>query len=880
MRYANQYLKPYYQKDSIARDDKLSMNVCSEFIKLALIPKDKTKCDDDVSSKASLHFSVDKNLEAKTPLGLNEVITSDTKFVLVEGPPGFGKTTLSWELCRKWDTFSSLKHYKIVLLLKLREPSVHNATSLNELFSIYCVDEHLCKEAVVEALESAGKDILFIFDGYDELPSSVIRNDKCLIMKLINGSCLPCATRVVTSRPSALHHNKHFPAEFRHIEILGFTDECKERFAEIAFKSEPDLLEHFKAFMVSNPIINSLMYIPFNCAILAQVYKNIRNSRELMPETMTNLYTILTKALILGHMTSSGKWDEDSSELPDLNHLSNDISTDFKRVCELAYEGLFKEDVQLEFSKSDVGDGFQHLGLMTETKERNMGVTTSYSFPHLSIQEFLAAWHVSCHSDLVYEAFSKIVSLYGDITPHLRVFGQFLCGIIGYYEIFIHKVIPDLSPYILHCLYEIKELNPIDIIIPNLHLYTPLDMYVFGYCLVRVPIQCQSVVINTSLKMLLHSLSEKTNGATLGTINDLCIFGKHTSSMKLTRTKYLPKLHVKSFSPCQISSPLVPVLAELISVSSGLTLVDLSFSESCENDYLLFQSIQHIANLETFYLTCCTLTQKGVQELSKIITTSSTLTSLRLELHPLLLCEAESSEEHKLLVSVLSTSFELYSALIRASTTISILHTNIPCITNIDVCFLVFSSTYHLHPLEVLRYFRYSSCNVEMNSIESLAIPARIDDLLIAMPQYCCNLIMGLNDYLHLNHSIKELTFKHKFYLRRYPSFRDCMAHALRRDPAVPRHNLRRSQSLCDLRTLHFPHRHQLLQQQSISSLSLLSSGWRHISPRSQVSCYPYQSCPNLLEMQALKNMHPLLQEALGYNELSINEFYLHYCYP
>ena len=165
--------------------------------------------------------------------------------------------------------------------------------------------------------------------------------------------------------------------------------------------------------------------------------------------------------------------------------------------------------MQLEFSKSDVGDGFQHLGLMTETKERNMGVTTSYSFPHFSIQEFLAAWYVSC-SDLVDEALSKIVSQSRVITPHLRVFGQFLCGTVGYCEEFFQAMPYYISSYLLHCLYEIKDIFSIGIKISNLHLSNPLNMYIFGYCLVHVPIQCLVVNICTSLEMLVHR-SHKEN---------------------------------------------------------------------------------------------------------------------------------------------------------------------------------------------------------------------------------------------------------------------------------------------------------------------------------------------------------------------------------
>ena len=160
----------------------------------------------------------------------------------------------------------------------------------------------------------------------------------------------------------------------------------------------------------------------------------------------------------------------------------------------------------------------------------------------------------------------------------------------------------------MHCLYDISK-HSLDIKNADIYLSTPLDVYVFGYCLVHVPIQCQLVYIRTSLEMLVHSLSEhtkKTNGGTLGTIKDLRIdvhHGVHVSSKLTSLTKYFPRFHINSLTLNRISSPLVPVLCDWISKSlPGLTSITLEFSESCEDDYLLFQSIQHITNLEEFSL--------------------------------------------------------------------------------------------------------------------------------------------------------------------------------------------------------------------------------------------------------------------------------------
>ena len=882
MRYANNYLKPYYQNESVARDDKLSIAPCSEFINLALVDKDREK----------------------TPLELDDIVPSGTRFVLVEGPPGIGKSTLAWELCRKWDTLTSLKHYKMVLLLKLRDKRVQNATSLEDL--IYHEDAVFRQEVVDEVRKCEG------VDGFDEMPS-VVHDEKRLIMRLISGSCLPKATRLVTSRPSALE--SYFPQGFRHVEVLGFTNECKVRYAEMAFKSEPEVLSHFKDFIFSNPVINSLMYIPVNCAIIAQVYKDIKKSRELMPKTMTQLYTTLTLVLIRRHMISCGKWDKHSRVPSSLKDLPESVSIDLKKVSQLAYSGLFKKDVQLVFTDSDVGEGFQHLGLMNAVKEMYVceGATTSYSFLHLSFQEFLAAWYVSFHSDLVDEAFSRIVSQSGHrrVISHLRVFGQFMVGIVGYNEKFFQGILTLRSSYLVHCLYEIQDISKhsLDIKNADIQLTNPLDVYIFGYCLVHIPIQCQSVNICTSLEMLMHSLSEytkKTNNETLGTIKDLCIevhHSVHVSSKLTSFTKYLPRFHINSLTLSDISSPLVPVLSDWISRSSpGLTSINLKFSKSCEDDYLLYQFIQHITNLEKFKLVCRTPTQKGVQELCKFISTSPTLTKLVLECCPAVLSEVTEPSLISMFLPMgdllhqrleLFTSYDLCPVLQTAlsSSTISTLQTNFGyrvctnagSIEHVTLDLInLFNVSNKIHPLEVLRSFQYLSCIADnMNSIKSIIVQIyNIDDMLFAMPHFCCNFIMSLNDSL-CHHSMEEIyifTFGKLLFLKKYLPFRDCMARALRRDSAVPRHNLRRSQSLCDLRTLHFPHRHQLLQQQhnplfllNYHSHSHPSYGWQ---PESFSPIEPtwYQSCPDLLEMQALQNMHPLLQKALIYDQLHYNK--------
>ena len=434
-----------------------------------------------------------------------------------------------------------MQHYKIVLQLKLRERRLQNATKLSEIF--YHRDEELCQSIVKEVYRCEGEGVLLVLDGFDEMPASLVKDRSSLVMELIDGTCLPKAVRLVTSRPSALHCKEIFPKDRRHVEILGFTDKCKIRFAEDAFASEHDVLDHFKAFIISNPIINSLMYIPVNCAIIAQVYKDISRSRKLMPKTMTQLYTTLVLVLIRRHMIERGEWDEHSQILKNLKNLPKGILSGLKRVSELAYRGLMMKDVQLAFTDSDVGEGFQHLGLLSETKEMYVceGAKSSYSFPHLSIQEFLAAWHLACHPNLVTGAL--VVELG---WRSLSAFLKFIAGLLGCSEFPIHDWMKysDKNNLMIQCLYEAQESckSLEGCVFPDGVQYTshtPLDMFVFGYVLVHAPIQWDLCISGYSdVSQLVNACKDSCN---IGSILQLVIDSLY-SPCSLSKFEELPAL--------------------------------------------------------------------------------------------------------------------------------------------------------------------------------------------------------------------------------------------------------------------------------------------------------------------------------------------------
>ena len=844
------------------RDDKLSIAPCSQFINLALVKK-----DEQINSftKTTLHGGVDEINKSKIPLGIDAIVTLDSQFVLAEGPPGIGKSTLCWELCRRWDTLKSLKDYKIVLQLKLRERRVQNASSLQEIF--YNRDNELSQNVVKEVSRCEGEGVLLIFDGFDEMPTSIVKDKDSLLMELISGTSLPRATRLVTSRPSALHHKEEcFPREYRHIEILGFTsDESKVKYAELAFKSEPEVLASFKNFVFSNPIIKSLMYIPVNCAIISQVYKDIRKSRKLMPKTMTQLYSTLIPVLIKRYMIEKGEWDSHHGIPSYLEELPEELVPTLNRVSELAYNGLIKEDIQLVFTESDVGEGFQHLGLLSETKEMYMceGAVSSYSFLHLSIQEFLAAWHVKCHPELEVSLNTLFINAKSsrhipNQIGYLTTFGYFIAGIIGY-DLFkfisTRDKFEDMS-FLVMCMYEAQDCSQLSSgrclsITPS----NPMEMYAFGYVLVHAPIKwhLSNTRVPPSFDILAFSLSDHAASSIdqiQGSIVGLTIEYEYVD----LRLPLLPKclLHSIITMSCCFRGDVIPSvvlkwLPNLINMQNISIFFQNNFLQ--DDDYLLYEMLRHFP-IKDLNLCFEYITYEGIQELSTFLSSSNTIKKVRLDFY----------NYNGRMYNDFSLS-RLIEAALSSSTVIS-LRTNIPfhilhVPTHHHLKTMIFDIDYH----EVEGIL---SCLLNIAEIckekymKILRVLASDNDI---PPEDYVDFLCVLNDSLHQNPSMRQLDIPSlpslpKFKLEEFP-------HIVRKVHA----NVRMTKSLSDIATAIPLQPPNLVRQwqydwqvdyddrmgyyyEDNDIWTEYNDGFQHI-----------RSCENLLTLY--DHVHPLLYKAL-----------------
>ena len=404
------YLQSYYNARVLAPADKYLPTLHTPYINLAMISRGRHDCGErDEFTLKTLHGGVDQILESKSPINIEDLLSSGSngkpvRFLLVEGPPGIGKSTFAWELCRRWDEIESLRDYHTVVLLKLREKWVLNATSLSDLFRYPSLPE-FSRDVAGEVHESHGQHLLLVLDGFDEVSHGF--HEDSVIKSILCKQLLPECTIILTTRPSAKATLESVcqPQIDKHVEIIGFTEEERVRYITEVFSKEPELQANFLKYMFLVPHIKSMMYIPLNCAIIAKVYSESQSSHHLaIPRTRTKLYKALAHSLLVRHMKMKEGNREHTSMLPE--GLNKEDMERFRVLAKFAFESyhsgrpiwfLKGQSKKVTFFKEDIPDGLVHFGFMNESTEMyaGKGVEQTFSFLHLSLQEYLAAWHIA-----------------------------------------------------------------------------------------------------------------------------------------------------------------------------------------------------------------------------------------------------------------------------------------------------------------------------------------------------------------------------------------------------------------------------------------------------------------------------------------------------
>ena len=309
------------------------------------------------------------------------------KVIVIKGGPGMGKSTLAINICKCWAEGSLLQTYKAVILLTLRDPEIQAAKNIGDLL----LTEGKLKENVLEEIvDCSGEGFCFVLEGYDELPTESRKSSVFTKLREMLSNC----TIVYTSRPEACERLESVSS--RIIEIKGFEEQSFCEYISSTFDAGGSLAAELKSQLNQNQVVKELLHVPINVAIVCLIFFHFSK----LPETVTELYTLLCLRLILRHITTRTPNVAGVEELCSFDDLPEDIAEQFSQLCFIAYKGV--ESDKTIFSARELQsfgiilDKLSDLGLLVTAPSTSVyGRQKSYNFLHKTLQEFCTAWYIS-----------------------------------------------------------------------------------------------------------------------------------------------------------------------------------------------------------------------------------------------------------------------------------------------------------------------------------------------------------------------------------------------------------------------------------------------------------------------------------------------------
>ena len=399
--------------------------------------------------------------------------------ILIEGAPGIGKSVLLKEIAYQWSKKHLLKIFKVVLLICLRDPILQQVESVPDLLQYFCKGDPDAKEIVAACskylFKNGGKDLVFLFDGYDELPEK-LQTDS-LIVDILKRRLLPYCGLVVSSRPHATKQ-LHKQATLR-VDILGFTEEERQHHIQRALHNQPHKIKEITWYLEHHLTIGSLCYLPFNLVVLLYLYKH----GVALPKNSAELYNYFICLTICRHAAKHGHHLQNNAI--QLNNLPEPYDKIVQQLSKFSLEALNHD--KLIFTLDEIKAGCPDIttipgaingfGLLQAVEHFGLtGATTTFNFLHFSIQEYLAAYYITklsaaeelriieekFWSDIHFNMFSIYITLTKGQRPSFK---HFLSGgnkAVAICDKFLRNQLQCLRLY--HCFHEANNLNICNII--------------------------------------------------------------------------------------------------------------------------------------------------------------------------------------------------------------------------------------------------------------------------------------------------------------------------------------------------------------------------------------------------------------------------------
>ncbi|XP_032872013.1 NACHT, LRR and PYD domains-containing protein 3-like [Amblyraja radiata] len=352
----------------------------------------------------------------------------------VAGVPGIGKTTMVQKIVHDWATGKIYQHFQFVFSFKFRDLNTINCrVTLRELIQ----DQYPYLGNVLGEVWKNPEGLLFIFDGLDEFKGGIdfadSRRDtepqhQCpdpewwcevsdIVYSLIQHKLLPGCSVLVTTRPTALHLLEKAEISVS-AEILGFVGEERKEYFTRYFEDQTVAAAVFK-HVKENEILYTMSYNPSYCwtlgLTLGPFFTQTHRAPQQVPKTITQLYCYFIYNILKNH----GREIESPREV-------------LLRVGQMAFTGVAEKNIVFtvgDLIKNSLQPSQFLSGFLMELLEReDSAQSVVYTFPHLTIQEFVAALAQFMSPDRG-NIKTLLIEAHGMTDGRFEVFLRFVAGL-------------------------------------------------------------------------------------------------------------------------------------------------------------------------------------------------------------------------------------------------------------------------------------------------------------------------------------------------------------------------------------------------------------------------------------------------------------------
>ena len=302
-------------------------------------------------------------------------IVMKSKIVLIQAIQGSGKTTFSMHICQQWASGALYSDFEFVMLIQLQDPSIQKAIKLADI--IPSQSDAAAELLTVEIEAIKGQGMLWIFDGWNDLPPDVQKNSYLqVLITASQGQCGPLARSaiIVTSQPlsaeDSLIDNIHFQLK------LNFNSQQMETHILESLARDRIVSDEIVEKVHSASALADIHPTPLTANLLANMFKHCQ---YLVPATTT--YNIFLKMILLCI-------SDELIECNSFEDIPENIKEPLNVICELAYSSLMRGR-----STFALPENFETLGLLQSTKcfTRPQKNTVIHRFMHHTVQHVLAA---------------------------------------------------------------------------------------------------------------------------------------------------------------------------------------------------------------------------------------------------------------------------------------------------------------------------------------------------------------------------------------------------------------------------------------------------------------------------------------------------------